>query len=247
MLKLAAAGALALLLAACSAQSSFPDPAEPPLQASAPWPDYERLTYAIFDQTDAEIGAMIMETRRADGGTYELSLTFTIDESNTRDELTVVVDERTMKPIRYSRQAGNDEDSIEIAGAYERDGANLAATGFVQENDERQEIDLDAGEFAYDNDSSAWLWRRLRFEQDLELTYRSVNLFQRRSQLVQVAVRGQDTLPAPDGDALAWQVVVTPGVEIQRAWYEVGPPHRLLRWDQQPRRFVLTEIATSPE
>ncbi len=247
MLKLAAAGALALLLAACSAQSSFPDPAEPPLQASAPWPDYERLTYAIFDQTDAEIGAMVMETRRADDGTYELSLAFTIDESNTRDELAVVVDDRTMKPISYSRQAGNDEDSVTISATYSFDGSSLAATGFVQENDERHEIDLDAGDFAYDNDSAAWLWRRLRFEQDLELTYRSVNLFQRRSQLVQVAVRGQDTLPSPDGDKLAWQVAVTPGVEIQRAWYEVDPPHRLLRWDQQPRRFVLTEISTSPE
>ena len=247
MLKLAAAGALALLLAACSAQSSFPDPAELPLQANAPWPGYERLTYAIFDQTDAEIGAMVMETRCDGGGTCELSLTFTIDESNTRDELTVVVDERTMKPVSYSRHAENDEDSVTIDGTYSLDGSSLAATGFVQENDERQEIGLDAGDFAYDNDSAAWLWRRLRFEQDLELTYRSVNLFQNRSQLVQVAVRGQDTLPSPAGDALAWQVVVTPGVEIQRAWYEVAPPHRLLRWDQQPRRFVLTEIATSPE
>ena len=82
--------------------------------------------------------------------------------------------------------------------------------------------------------------------QDLELTYRSVNVVHQRSQLVQVAVRGQDTLRGPDGDVVVWQVVATPGVEVSRAWYEIDPPHRLIRWDQQPRRFVLTRIETEP-
>ena len=86
----------------------------------------------------------------------------------------------------------------------------------------------------------------MAFEQDLELTYRSVNVVQRRSQLVQVAVRGQDTLRGPQGDVVVWQVVATPGVEVSRAWYEIDPPHRLVRWDQQPRRFILTRIETEP-
>ncbi len=99
---------------------------------------------------------------------------------------------------------------------------------------------------AFDNDSSAWLWRSIAFAQDHELTYRSVNVYRGRSQLVQLAVRGQDTLRGPDGDVIVWQVVVTPGVEISRAWYEVAPPHRLIRWDQQPRRFLLREVSTEP-
>lgn len=246
-LRVLAACAAALVLAACSAESSFPDPAEPPLQAEAPWPDYERLTYAMFDQTDEEIGAMVMETRRIEGGRYELVLRFTVDESNTVDELAVVVDERTMKPISYDRRAANDEETVTIAGSYEGAGGDLTAVGYVEEDGERREIDLEAGDFAYDNDSAAWLWRRLRFKQDLELTYRSVNLYQDRSQLVQVAVRGQDNLAGPEGDVLTWQVAASPGVETQRAWFETEPPHRLIRWDQQPRRYILTEISTSPE
>ena len=121
----------------------------------------------------------------------------------------------------------------------------LYVDAVVEQDGERESERVAAGEFAFDNDSSPWLWRSVAFGPDLELTYRSVNVFQRRSQLVQLAVRGQDTLRGPDGDVVVWQVVVTPGVEISRAWYEVDPPHRLIRWDQQPRRYLLREVSTA--
>lgn len=244
----AAVAALALLAAAaCSSASTFPEPAEPPLQNAAPWPDYERLTYRMLDQTDAELGSMIMETRR-EGGEWALSLRFEVDESGTVDQLTVWVDADTLAPRRYEREAVNKEERVTVAGEYESgaDGA-VTASATVDEDGEVASERIEAGAYAFDNDSAAWLWRRLRFEQDLELTYRSVNLFQRRSQLVQVAVRGQDQLQGPDGDVLVWQVVATPGVEVSRAWFEIDPPHRMIRWDQQPRRFVLTDISTTPE
>lgn len=248
--RLAAAALAALALsaaAACSSASTFPEPAEPPLQATAPWPDYERLTYRMLDQTDAELGSMVMETRR-DGGEWALSLRFEVDESGTVDQLTVWVDADTLAPRRYEREAMNADERVAIAGEYSiaADGT-IAAEATVEEDGETTSERIEAGEYAFDNDSAVWLWRRLRFEQDLELTYRSVNLFQRRSQLVQVAVRGQDQLEGPDGDVLVWQVVATPGVEVSRAWFEIDPPHRLIRWDQQPRRFILTEISTTPE
>ena len=91
----------------------------------------------------------------------------------------------------------------------------LYVDAVVEQDGERESERVAAGEFAFDNDSSPWLWRSVAFGPDLELTYRSVNVFQRRSQLVQLAVRGQDTLRGPDGDVVVWQVVVTPGVEIR--------------------------------
>ena len=253
---LAGAALLALLLAACGGGSSFDDPEDPVSQI--PWPDYERLTYAMLDQTDTELGTMVLETVR-EGDEFRLRLLFELEgeEGLVRDEVRVWVAAETLRPLRYEREAAAADETISVSAEYgtNADGEVYADVVVVtvegldrdEPSEERIEERVEAGEFAFENDSSAWLWRSLAFEQDLELTYRSVNLLQQRSQLVQVAVRGQDQLRGPEGDVVTWQVVATPGVEVSRAWYEVDPPHRLVRWDQQPRRFVLIEIATEPE
>lgn len=255
-LTIGAAALLAVILVACGGDSSFGDPENPVSQI--PWPDYERLTYVMLDQTDTELGEMVLETTR-EGDIYRLELRFILEseEGPVRDEVTVWIDAETLRPLRYERKAASIEETISVSGEYgaNADGETYADVLVVtvegadtdEPSEERLEKRVEAGEFAFDNDSSAWLWRSLAFEQDLELTYRSVNLLQQRSQLVQVAVRGQDQLRGPEGDVVTWQVVATPGVEVSRAWYEVEPPHRLVRWDQQPRRFVLVEIATEPE
>ncbi len=246
-LTLGGAALLALLLIACGGDSSFADPEDPVSQIA--WPDYERLTYAMLDQTDTELGTLVLETIREDDE-FRLRLVFELEgeEGPVRDEVNVWVDAETLRPLRYQREASAAEESLSVEGQYGvDDDGEVFVDVTVIEDGERVAERIEAGEFAFDNDSSAWLWRSLAFEQDLELTYRSVNLPQRRSQLVQVAVRGQDQLRSPEGDVVTWQVVATPGVEVSRAWYEVDPPHRLIRWDQQPRRFVLVEIATEPE
>ena len=99
-------------------------------------------------------------------------------------------------------------------------------------------------DFSFDTDSSAWLWRTLPFALDLELSYRNVNVFAQRTQLVGLRVRGQDEIHTPVGDFLAWQLEVRPGVERQTAWFAVDAPHILVRWDLEPRRYLLSEIVT---
>jgi len=248
--------ACALLVAACGFESDFDDPENPVSQI--PWPDFERLHYDWLDQTDEKLGTVVMETVR-EGDRYRLSLMFSRETADgpVADLVSVWVDAETMAPIRYERSADAPDESLQAEADYRlnRDGTISADVSVVRtdknEEDEEKRVEtveetVDAGVFAFDNDSSAWLWRSLAFMQDLELTYRSVNVVHQRSQLVQVAVRGQDTLRGPDGDVVVWQVVATPGVEVSRAWYEIEPPHRLIRWDQQPRRFVLTRIETEP-
>ncbi len=241
------AGAIALLAAACGSDANFDDPVNPVSQIA--WPDFERLHYDMLDQTDTLLGTLVLETQR-ENDRYRLSLTFDLDTKDgpVSDIVTVWVDADTLQPIRYERQAESAEQALTAEADYEIDSDGRTTVSVrVDDNGDVTEETVDADTFAFDNDSSAWLWRSLAFEQDLELTYRSVNVIQRRSQLVQVAVRGQDTLRGPDNqDFLVWQVVATPGVEISRAWYEVDPPHRLVRWDQQPRRFILTRIETDP-
>ena len=245
-LLLAAGATLAalLLLLACSSSSQFDEPSNP--VAQIPWPDYERLTYAIFDQTDAELGTLVLETRR-EGNIYVLRLRFELHGSDVTDEREVRVDALTLTPISSRLDAASADELVSVSGQYGTDSeGGFYVDGIVVENGERTEERIEAGDLAFDNDSSAWLWRSIAFAQDHELTYRSVNVYRGRSQLVQLAVRGQDTLRGPDGDVIVWQVVVTPGVEISRAWYEVEPPHRLIRWDLQPRRFLLREVSTEP-
>ena len=98
---LLAAGATlaALLLLACSSPSQFDEPSNP--VAQIPWPDYERLTYAIFDQTDAELGTLVLETRR-EGDIYVLRLRFELHGSDVTDEREVRVDARTLTPDQLS-------------------------------------------------------------------------------------------------------------------------------------------------
>lgn len=237
--------AVCAVLVACGSDTTFDDPEDPVSQIS--WPDFERLHYDILDQTDIRRGTLVLETVREDD-VYLLSLRFRLDTESgevVTDDVTVWVDAESLQPIRYERRAESSEKTVTAEAEYRADGdGEVSAHVVLDEDGEITEETVEAGVFAFDNDSSAWLWRSLAFEQDLELTYRSVNVVQRRSQLVQVAVRGQDTLRGPQGDVVVWQVVATPGVEISRAWYEIDPPHRLIRWDQQPRRFVLTKIET---
>ncbi len=237
---------IAALAVSCGSETDFDDPQDPVAQIS--WPDFERLHYDMLDQTDARLGTLVLETRREEDQ-YRLSLQFNLDTEDgaVTDRVTVWVDVETLQPIRYERHAESAEESLTAVADYRvnADGEVSAETEVETEGEVERET-VEAGPHAFDNDSSAWLWRSLAFAQDLELTYRSVNVVQQRSQLVQVAVRGQDTLRGPEGDVVVWQVVATPGVEISRAWYEIEPPHRLIRWDQQPRRFILTKIETEP-
>ncbi|MXX47167.1 MAG: hypothetical protein F4038_02915 [Chloroflexi bacterium] len=244
-LLIATVGVCAILAVACGTDTTFDDPEDPVSRIS--WPDFERLHYDILDQTDIRRGTLILETVR-EGDVYLLSLRFRLDTESgevVTDDVTVWVDAESLQPIRYERRAESSEKTVTAEADYRADAdGEVSAYVVLDEDGEVTEETVEAGVFAFDNDSSAWLWRSLAFEQDLELTYRSVNVVQRRSQLVQVAVRGQDTLRGPEGDVVVWQVVATPGVEVSRAWYEIEPPHRLIRWDQQPRRFVLTKIET---
>jgi len=234
------------IFVACGSEAGFNDPENPVSQIS--WPDFERLHYDMLDQTDTRLGTLVLETIRQDDE-YLLSLQFTLDseDGTVTDRVSVWVDADTLQPLRYQRHAESSEETLTAEATYRINAdAEISAEVILDEDGEVTEETVEAGAFAFDNDSSAWLWRTLAFEQDLELTYRSVNVVQRRSQVVQVAVRGQDTLRSPDGDVVVWQVVATPGVEISRAWYAIDPPHRLIRWDQQPRRFILTKVETEP-
>lgn len=239
-----ALAASALLLGACAEGADFPDPSDP--VAQIPWPDYELLRYDITDQTQGELGTLDLEVQRQ-GDAYQFRLLFILDDAQVRDEVTVVADAATLRPRTYERLAVGPDDRLEAHGVYREDAdGRPVLDSVVVENGDRREKLVELGDFAFDTDTSAWLWRSITLMQDSEVTYRSVNVIQQRSQLVRIQVVGQDALATPAGDFLAWQIEVRPGLDRQNVWYEVDPPHRLVRWDLEPRRYTLREIRSEP-
>jgi len=228
------------LIAACTS-NDFPDPSNP--VAGTPWPDYELLRYDMTDQRDEKLGTVDFEVERIDD-IFQFRLLFVL-EDEVRDEVILTVDAATLSPRSYQRLAMGPEGRVEVIATYEFDaeGATVLQSTVIRDDEETVATE-DLGEFAFDTDSSAWLWRSLAFAQDYEVTYRSVNAVEQRSQLVTLRVVGQDSLNTPVGDFVGWQVVARPGLDRQNAWFDVDPPHRLIRWDLQPRRYTLREIVT---
>ena len=234
---------LGTLAAACGSDSGFPDPSDP--VAHTPWPDYELLRYDITDQTGVRLGSVDFEVERR-GDEYRLRVLFLLPATATQDETILFVDAESLQPLRYERLATTPDERVEVSASYGVDagGQRFVDSVVVDSAGDRREERLELAEFSFDTDSSAWLWRALPFALDLELSYRNVNVFAQRSQLVGLRVRGQDEIHTPVGDFLAWQLEIRPGAERQTAWFAVDPPHLLVRWDLEPRRYLLTEVVT---
>jgi len=232
----------ALIVAACTQGANFPAPGNP--VTAIPWPDYELLRYDITDQTEVKLGTVDFEVERQDDE-FRLRILFLLPQSGAEDELLLFVDAETLQPLRYDRLVTTVDQRVEVTATYglDPDGQRFVDT-VVLDNDEREERRVELDENSFDTDSSAWLWRAIRLDLDNELSYRSVNVFAQRSQLVVLGVRGQDQIRTPAGDFLAWQLEIRPGVERQTAWFAVDAPHVLVRWDLEPRRYLLREIVT---
>ena len=241
-LAVAALVLVAVIGAACSPTAEFPEAQSP--VANIPWPDYELLRYDISDQTDLVLGTVDFEVERQ-GDEFQLRVLFVLVEDDVRDEVILRVEAATLKPLRYSRVATDVDTRVEVEGVYgiDENGEGIVDT-VVIENGEREERRVETGAFAFDTDSSAWLWRSIPFAQDYTVSYRSVNVPQQRSQLVRLRVVGQDLLPTPAGDFLSWQVEARPGLDRQNIWFSVDAPHFLVRWDLPPRTYLLREVVT---
>lgn len=236
------AALFATMLVACTSGADFPDPSDPVTER--PWPDYELLRYDITDQTEVKVGTVDFEIERV-GDEYRIRIQFLLPQTGAEDELVLHVDAVSLEPLRYERLATTTDERIEVTATYGVDSEGQRfVDSLVIDGDERAERRIELDEHSFDTDSSAWLWRSIGFEIDRELSYRSVNVFSQRSQLVGLRVRGQDEIRTPAGDFLAWQLEIRPGVERQTAWFAVDAPHVLVRWDLEPRRYLLREIVT---
>jgi hypothetical protein len=188
---------------------------------SVPWPDSESLTYAVKDKRGADLGKIVLAV---DGQGSNTKLSQRFEGQSTRDDTTVVVNGTTLKPVSSSREITTARDKERIEVTYTPNGA------LIKQGDEKQS-GLSVPEHAYDNDSSLFLWRTLKFEPGYKASYVSVITNRRTRQTVHLEVIGKETVRVPAGAYEAWKLQVKAKGVTQLAWYADTAARPLVRYD----------------
>lgn len=212
--------------------------------STIPWGDNEQSEYVIVgrDDPDLELGRGTLTATRV-GDEYELRIEFSNDEGT--DEALVVVDATTMKPLTNRREFDFPEEQEIIEGTYKPD--EMIVETVVIEGEDRRLIPARLEEHYYDNDSSLFLWRTIRFEKGYEASYRSV-LVNRGgdSQVVTLRVDRQEEITVPAGTFTTWRVMMRTDDVQQLIWFAVTPDHVMVQYDNSLGQLIqLTETSAS--
>ena len=252
---IALAVATAALLAACSGPPKEPD--DPYVVTSVPWTAPEHLSYILLDQDEEEqVGRGVLSVTE-ESGELLLIQSFSDDEGNADDSV-LLVEPDTLKPLRGTRSLFDAEgDELRTVdseygplddGDY---GVRIRQQVFDPASEDEAESTrcnpLRVPESAFDNDASLFLWRTLPFEEDLEVQYTTSIPNRRTTRIVTLVVREPERIETPAGTFDAWHVFVLAEGQSHDAWFEVDPPHRLVRYDNDLQVFLLEgEAEPSP-
>lgn len=154
----------------------------------------------------------------------------------TTDDIKVVVDAKTLKPISSTRTIvdKNDQETIEVT--YGDEGA------LIEQGDRQSGLSVPA--HSYDNDSSLFLWRTLPFAEGYEASYTTIISNRRSRQQVVLRVTGKESVTVPAGSFDAWRLEITTSNARQLAWFSTDAARVLLRYDND--RNVIFELMSRP-
>jgi hypothetical protein len=96
-------------------------------------------------------------------------------------------------------------------------------------------------EHAYDNDTSLFIWRTIKFEKGYTVTYRSWLTNQQGDQIVTLTVQDQEKVTTPAGEFDSWYVTIEADQTTQQAWFATTSDHRILRYNNENVTFLLEE------
>lgn len=231
-----------LVLAGCSVVGSSPKTTV--VFTAAPWRVGERLEYRLSTGSGEEVARGVLTTQQ-EGGTLVLRQSYTGVSSGT-DEIALTVDPKTLVATRGSRDTTrrSTSDNIAIATtawAYRLDGDHLHLDTLGQGGAVTESSDLGAQPYAYDNESSLWLWRGLAFAEGYEQSYVSVNPLDGSRQVVTVRVPQHESVTVPAGTFDAWRVIVRSGRAVRTAWISSQSPYPVVRWDNGDVVFELVK------
>jgi hypothetical protein len=170
-----------------------------------------------------------------EGDNTRLSQHFT-GETN-EDEIAVIVDSQTLKPISSTREiieGGEEEVTLEVT--YSEEGALI-------KQDERQS-GMTVPEHAYDNDTSLFLWRTIPFADGYSASYVTVITNRRNTETVTLTVLGKESVTVPAGTFDTWKLEIRSGDVVQLAWYADTAERPLVKYDNSQDLFF--ELVPEP-
>jgi len=244
---------VALFAFACTTPTSSGTIAD--LAGDIPFADGEVLRYSLHNDLDEVVGYGDL-TVRAEGESWVLEQRYVEADppsgaEPTTDVVVVRVDAATLKPAGGSRQV--DERTRDgrraqqgFEWSYGVDGEGRAViTSTRIDGGDREQREQRLRDHYYDNESSLWLWRTLRFVEEYEQQYISVNAIERSQQTVNVRVPLRQTIAVPAGEFDTWRLLIRNGRAVRTAWVNAAPPHQVVQWDNGDIVFKLEPSAAA--
>jgi len=224
------AAAFAATLVACGGDSG---PPTSDIVSTIPWRGNQSLSYQLKDNDGLIIGrgTLLVVPK---GETLNLAQAF--ESGSNRDETSVAVDGRTLKPISASRRIFTPDDETSLEVTYTAEGA-------IIKQDEKQS-GLSVPEHAYDNDTSLFLWSTVDFREGYEASYVTIITNRRSRQTVTLRVTGKERVRVPAGEFDCWRLEIETSNAKQVAWYADTPARPLVRYDND--RDLIFELETAP-
>lgn len=222
-----------VLFAATTACTGDSGPPTSDVVGTIPWRASESLAYQLKNSRGQMVGQGTLSVAIEAGGT-RLSQRFTSEAS--ADEVSVVVDSATLKPISTSRHIATPSDDETIEVTYTDQGA------LIKQGD--RQSGLSVPEHSYDNDASLFLWRTLPFQTGYEASYNTIITNRRTRHKVTLRVTNREEVTVPAGRFTAWRLEIRTSNARQVAWYADLPTRPLVRYDND--RGLIFELETPP-
>ena len=245
MRRLALAGVLAMMLfalgVACFNNEVACAQEEGDIVSNIPWSDNERAEYILLDHSSQEECGTGTLTVERQGDRYQLTLSFINDENS--DVSTVIVDDESLQPFSVRRERVIDGETEGVEGEYDRDEKVIRVVEFTGDDDPREVPRRLDEEVYYDNESSIFIWRTIRFEEGYEAKYNTVLVNQGGAlREIRLRVIGKEEVTVPAGTFLAWRVDINAADVEQVAFFADTPQHQLLFYDNSLQIFQLTSF-----
>jgi hypothetical protein len=237
----------AVVLAACAEDNSG-DSVD--IVSEIPWDAPEAARYVIVNSDDEQQGEGVLSiVEDADG--HLVFMQQFADEDGNADRSVVVADAQTLRPLRAERQitdASDDRRAVAVSRyGEEEDGdpiVRIAELNYdpADEDDPAlrcSPLKINSPHF-YDNDTSLFLWRTIRFEEGWSGTYTTVLSNRRVQGALTLTVQLQEQVTTPAGEFDAWLVRIEgEGRQSQRAWFATTPDHTLLVYNNNEDQVFL--------
>lgn len=205
-----------------------------------PWTVPETAVYRLLDGKN-EIGSGVLSIDQEGQGVL-FSQKFDIPKQKITDEVSVLAAADTLAPSSVARRISGPEGDRTCQATYE--GSTVTVEQASKEGQRTDRLDVPVR--SYDTWTDLFLWRTLAFAPGFEARYSDVltcSLAKPDVLSVVLSVKGRETVDVPAGTFETWRLEIRSGGRTQKAWYDVAPPHTLVRYDNGQLVFELVPPA----